>query len=244
MSKIVSISSPNSFTSTYTFYFSKDIQMIFMTEHGHLITQLIGKKIDTSLTMDQRAPPFNFLTAPPSTVMRTTAIPANASDNLEFSFLPKYSSSRYYVYMYFAEIQKLQANQIRQFNIFVNGKLLNSDPAVNPVYLQNLYYLSVISETKLELWLNKTSRSTLPPLLNAVEIYMAKDFLQSETYQTDGMYYLVRYTDFTLKCLSTINSRPCTSLFTCIIILIILLFTGICLVIILSDLVLFMIINS
>jgi len=177
-------------------------------------------------------------------VMRTTAIPANASDNLEFSFLPKYSSSRYYVYMYFAEIQKLQANQIRQFNIFVNGKLLNSDPAVNPVYLQNLYYLSVISETKLELWLNKTSRSTLPPLLNAVEIYMAKDFLQSETYQTDGMYYLVRYTDFTLKCLSTINSRPCTSLFTCIIILIILLFTGICLVIILSDLVLFMIINS
>jgi len=149
--------------------------------------------------------------------MRTTAIPANVSDNLEFSFLPKYNSSRYYVYMYFAEIQKLQENQIREFNIFVNGKLLRSE--VNPFYLQNLYYYSsAISETKLELWLNKTSRSTLPPLFNAVEIYMEKDFLQSETYQTDGMYYyLVRYTDFTLKFLFTVNSRPCTSLFTCII---------------------------
>jgi senescence-induced receptor-like serine/threonine-protein kinase len=134
---------------------------------------------------------------------------------MEFSFLPKYNSSRYHVYMYFAEIQKLQENQIREFNIFVNGKLLSSE--VNPLYLQNLYYSRAISETKLELWLNKTSRSTLPPLFNAVEIYMSKDFLQSETYQTDGMYYLVRYIDFTLKFLFTVNSRPCTSVFTCII---------------------------
>jgi len=172
------------------------------------------KKIDTSLTVDQ-APSFSFIPVPPSTVMRTAAIPANASDNFEFSFLPKYNASTYYVFMYFAEIQKLQENQIREFNIFVNGKLLRSE--VNPFYLQNLYYYSSgISETKLELWLNKTSRSTLPPLFNAVEIYMSKDLLQSETYQTDGKHYLVRYTDFTLKFLFTVNSRPFTSLFTCI----------------------------
>ncbi|KAK2378923.1 LRR receptor serine/threonine-protein kinase IOS1 [Trifolium repens] len=48
-----------------------------------------------------------------------------------------------------------------------------------------MYYISVIDENKLELWFNKTSRSTLPPLFNAIEIYMTKDFLQSETYQTD-----------------------------------------------------------
>jgi hypothetical protein len=100
--------------------------------------------------------------------------------------------------MYFAEIQKLEANQIREFNIFVNGKLLNNDPLI-PLYLQSMYYISVIDENKLELWFNKTSRSTLPPLFNAIEIYMTKDFLQSETYQMDGKYYiLVRYTDFVL----------------------------------------------
>ncbi|WJX42991.1 hypothetical protein P8452_30154 [Trifolium repens] len=142
------------------------------------------KMVNTSLTINQGAPSFNFLPLPPSTVMRTTSIPANFSDNIEFHFLPKYNASRYYVYMYFAEIQKLEANQIREFNIFVNGKLLNSDPLI-PLYLQSMYYISVIDENKLELWFNKTSRSTLPPLFNAIEIYMTKDFLQSETYQTD-----------------------------------------------------------
>ncbi|KAK2432694.1 Leucine-rich repeat transmembrane protein kinase protein [Trifolium repens] len=142
------------------------------------------KMVNTSLTINQGAPSFNFLPLPPSTVMRTTSIPANFSDNIEFHFLPKYNASRYYVYMYFAEIQKLEANQIREFNIFVNGKLLNNDPLI-PLYLQSMYYISVIDENKLELWFNKTSRSTLPPLFNAIEIYMTKDFLQSETYQTD-----------------------------------------------------------
>jgi hypothetical protein len=156
------------------------------------------KMVNTSLTIDQGAPSFNFLPLPPSTVMRTASIPENFSDNIEFHFLPKYNASRYYVYMYFAEIQKLEANQIREFNIFVNGKLLNNDPLI-PLYLQSQYYISVIDENKLELWFNKTSRSTLPPLFNAIEIYMTKDFLQSETYQMDGKYYiLVRYTDFVL----------------------------------------------
>ncbi|XP_058780587.1 putative leucine-rich repeat receptor-like protein kinase At2g19210 [Vicia villosa] len=140
------------------------------------------KKTDTSLIIDQGAPSFNFLPLPPSAVMQTTSIPEKDSDNIKFYFLPKYNASRYYMYLYFAEIQKLEPNQIREFNIFVNGKLLNT---VNPLYLQSLYYVSVISENKLELWLNKTSKSTLPPLFSAIEIYMTKDLLQSETYQTD-----------------------------------------------------------
>lgn len=143
------------------------------------------KQIDTSLTINQGAS-FNFLPLPPSIVMRTAAIPSNASNNIEFYFLAKCNASTYYVYLYFAEIQKLQENQTREFNIFVNGELLNNDP-INPSYLQRLYYVSAVSETRLELWINRTSRSTLPPLLSAIEIYMTKDFLQSQTYQTDGM---------------------------------------------------------
>ena len=119
--------------------------------------------------------------------MRTAAIPANASDNIELYFLPKYNASTYYVYVYFAEIQKLQANQIREFHTFVNGRLLNTAP-VDPVYLRSLYYAEVISEPRLELWVNKTNRSTLPPLINAIEIYMAKDFSQLGTNQADGMF--------------------------------------------------------
>jgi len=100
--------------------------------------------------------------------------------------------------MFFAEIQKLEANQIREFNIFVNGSILNIDP-INPVYLQSGYNIA-ISENSLELSINKTSRSTLPPLLNAIEIYMARNFSQSETNQKDGMFLdtLILFSDITL----------------------------------------------
>lgn len=144
------------------------------------------KQIHTSLTIDQDATSYNFLPLPPSVVMGTAAIPENVSDNIEFHFLPKYNASTCYVYMFFAEIQKLQPNQIREFNIFVNGDLLNNAP-VNPLYLQSVYH-AAISEMPLELRINKTSRSTLPPLINAIEIYVAKNFSQPETYQTDGMF--------------------------------------------------------
>lgn len=156
------------------------------------------KLMNTSLTIDQGAPSFNFLPLPPSIVSSTAAIPANVNDNIEFYYHPKYNASTYYMYMYFDEIKKLQANQIREFDIFVNGKLFNNDP-VNPVYLKSLYYISAIAKPHLELWINRTSRSTLPPLINAIEIYMTKDFLQSQTYQTDGMF------SDTLILLSTYN---------------------------------------
>ncbi|KAL2982279.1 hypothetical protein AAZX31_13G333900 [Glycine max] len=140
-------------------------------------------QIDNTLTIDHDATSFDFLPLPPSIVMGTAAIPANVNDNIEFHFLPKNNASTCYVYMFFAELQKLQANQIREFNIFVNGDILNNAP-INPIYLQNAYHLAII-ENPLELWINKTSGSTLPPLLNAIEIYMTKNFSLSETYQTD-----------------------------------------------------------
>ncbi|XP_052727080.1 probable LRR receptor-like serine/threonine-protein kinase At1g05700 [Vigna angularis] len=141
-------------------------------------------QIDTLLTIDQGATSFNFLPLPPSIVMGTAAIPANVTDNIELRFVPMYNSSTLYVYMFFAEIQKLEANQTREFNIFVNGNILNIDP-INPPYLQSEYYMA-ISVNSLELSINKTSRSTLPPLLNAIEIYTSRNFSQSETNQKDA----------------------------------------------------------
>jgi len=118
--------------------------------------------------------------------MGTAAIPANVKDNIEFHFLPNYNSSTLYVYMFFAGIQKLQANQTREFNIFVNGDILNNYP-INPLYLQSVYHIA-LTEKPLDIWINKTSRSTLPPLLNAIEIYTTRNLSQSATYQTDGMF--------------------------------------------------------
>ena len=43
-----------------------------------------------------------------------------------------------------------------------------------------------------EVLIFKTESSTLPPILNAVEIYSVKNLLQSETDQQDGTYALPR----------------------------------------------------
>ncbi|XP_028779003.1 probable LRR receptor-like serine/threonine-protein kinase At1g05700 [Neltuma alba] len=145
------------------------------------------RQMNTSLPVDQgsssTASSSDLITYPPSTVMRTAATPANVSNKLEFRFQLGHNDSIYNVYLYFAEIQKLQANQIREFDIFLNGDLLNAD--ISPLYLKTLYYTSIITEPWLDVWINTTDRSTLPPLFNAIEIYMTKDLSQSQTQQTD-----------------------------------------------------------
>ncbi|KAI4314235.1 hypothetical protein L6164_027166 [Bauhinia variegata] len=118
------------------------------------------KHIKTSLWVDQGASSYSFLPLPPSNVTRTAAVPANA------------------------KIEKLEGNQVREFNVFVNGDLLNSNP-VKPSYLESIYYAALVTEPELKLWINGTNRSTLPPLVNAIEIYMTKDLLQTQTDQKD-----------------------------------------------------------
>ncbi|KAI9107873.1 hypothetical protein K1719_021209 [Acacia pycnantha] len=103
---------------------------------------------------------------------------------MEFHFQPRYNASQYYTYFYFAETQKLEANQIREFNAFLNGDLISSNP-ISPSYLEATYYISATTEPWFNIWINKTGRSTLPPILNAIEIYMVKDLSQSQTQQTD-----------------------------------------------------------
>jgi hypothetical protein len=50
---------------------------------------------------------------PPSVVMNTAVTPVNGNDPLEFSWDSEYATSEYYIYMYFAEVVKLQPNQSR-----------------------------------------------------------------------------------------------------------------------------------
>ncbi|XP_054782069.1 probable LRR receptor-like serine/threonine-protein kinase At1g05700 [Prosopis cineraria] len=146
------------------------------------------ERMNTSLPVGQGSsssvPSYSFITVPPSTVMRTAATPANVRNDMEFHFLPRYNASTYYTCLYFAETQKLQANQIREFNTFLNGGLINSDP-VSPPYLETEYYIQATTEPWFDIWINKTGRSTLPPIFNAIEIYMVKDLSQSQTQQTD-----------------------------------------------------------
>ena len=120
----------------------------------------------------------------PATVMETAVKPVNGS--LDFYLVGIDSSQEFYMYFHFAEIEEVQ-DQIREFTISLNNKTI-SDP-IEPKYMVSDSYFtqSSLSGIQMNFSLAKTNRSTLPPIMNALEIYMIKEFLQSPTEQLDGI---------------------------------------------------------
>ena len=123
-------------------------------------------------------------------MMRTASGPDNVSEPFEFSWDATSASDQFYVYLHFAEVEKLQPNQSREFNIYLNEKLWYTEPFVPP-YLKVYTIVSalvVTGKTRYTISLKKTENSTLPPIINAYEIYSVKKFSDSGTNETDGMY--------------------------------------------------------
>ncbi|KAL6137556.1 hypothetical protein ACLB2K_062848 [Fragaria x ananassa] len=118
--------------------------------------------------------------------MSTVATPKNVSDNLSFFWLPTDPNAEYYVYMHFAEVVELQANQSRQLDITWNG-----EHYAGP-FVPNFFYTTTVSSTKALTGgnykfsiSNPDGNSVLQPILNGIEIYQLIKFPQLETKQDD-----------------------------------------------------------
>lgn len=141
----------------------------------------------------------------PSKVLSTASTLINASAPMEFYWNDDDPSSLYYVYMYFAEVQVLKANQSRLFKIYLNDNLWIKDDILV------LYLTENVARSLAPLTVNSTydfkfimsQGSTLPPLLNAIEIYKVINFLQLTTQQQDGN---ILYTLFFMHALSFLLS--------------------------------------
>ncbi|KAL8139825.1 hypothetical protein V2J09_005846, partial [Rumex salicifolius] len=92
------------------------------------------------------------------------------------------STSQYFIYLHFAEVMKLTANETREFNISINGLLMDDMP-YSPSYLVAETYANfeAISGSELTISFEKTAHSTLPPIINALEYFMVKELLQALT---------------------------------------------------------------
>ncbi|VVB16617.1 unnamed protein product [Arabis nemorensis] len=126
---------------------------------------------------------------PPKAALATAAIPTNAKEPLKLEWSnPEKPDDQYYLYGHFAEIQGLGSNDTREFNMVLNGKVLSSDPVI-PKKLKVTTVLSVSPMTcdggECSLQLVRTNSSTLPPLLNAFEVYTVIQFPQSQTDESD-----------------------------------------------------------
>ncbi|KAI4305439.1 hypothetical protein L6164_028805 [Bauhinia variegata] len=121
----------------------------------------------------------------PKIVMSTLVTPVNASSPLSYSWTSRNASDKYYVYLYFAELQQLAKNETRSFNVIINGQPQNA--TIVPQYLSVDTYSSksAISGESFKILLVRTDDSTLPPILNAIEIYKVKEFPLPETDRED-----------------------------------------------------------
>jgi len=121
--------------------------------------------------------------------MSTAVTPANDSAPLVISWVPEDETDLFYVYMHFMEIQGLTRNQTRQFNITRNGELRVSNFSPRYVAVDTLYTSSAISGKEIKYSLERTKNSTLPPIINALEIYKVIHFPQPETFEADGTFH-------------------------------------------------------
>ncbi|BBG98666.1 Leucine-rich repeat transmembrane protein kinase protein [Prunus dulcis] len=122
---------------------------------------------------------------PPPIVMRTAATPRRANASLDFFWLPADDKASYSVYMHFAEVEKLQANQSRLQYITRNGQVFYELFAPDYLYTNSIFSPAALSGGKYNFSIRKAENSTLPPILKAIEIYTLKEFLELETNQED-----------------------------------------------------------
>lgn len=131
----------------------------------------------------------------PSVVLSTACTVINASEPMTFFWSDPLQSNEFYIYMYFAELEKLQANQSRLFKIYLNDDLWFSESLDLPYLKVNLAYVTQPLTTSgnsssqngtYSFKLVMSQGSTLPPILNAIEIFKAINFMQSPTDQDEG----------------------------------------------------------
>ncbi|XVF74471.1 hypothetical protein PTKIN_Ptkin13bG0112900 [Pterospermum kingtungense] len=118
----------------------------------------------------------------PSLAIITAGTPANASQPMDI-IMSSNTNTQFYVYMSFAEVENHRANQSREFTIYHNGEEWYGP--FNPKYLDVTTIYNPVPLKGIDFSIVRTSRSTLPPILNAFEIYKVNEFSQSQTNEND-----------------------------------------------------------
>ncbi|KAF8094799.1 hypothetical protein N665_0352s0010 [Sinapis alba] len=125
--------------------------------------------------------------ATPQDALKNAAMPTKASAPLMIEWISANPDVQFYLYTHFAELQDLQENETREFNLFWNGNFYHG-PLTPGNYSLTVFRRSpaTCKGGKCIVQLIRTNRSTHPPLLNAYEVYTVIPLPQSETNESDG----------------------------------------------------------
>ncbi|KAJ4771492.1 Leucine-rich repeat protein kinase family protein [Rhynchospora pubera] len=107
----------------------------------------------------------------PSLVLQTAAIPSSANDSIDITWSASDQSTSFYVVLHFCDFQAVRNNSLREFDIYANGDLVFKDP-IKIDYFETYYVWYIrTGHTNYNLSLKSTTRATLPPIINAIEVY-------------------------------------------------------------------------
>ncbi|ESQ50532.1 hypothetical protein EUTSA_v10023115mg [Eutrema salsugineum] len=140
------------------------------------------KTVNTSLTVDQG---FHNGYQPAPTVMSTAATPRNESQSMLLVLKPLDPNAKFYAYMHFAEIEEFKNNLTRQFDVWVDNTVLSRFFKPRYLFTDTVSTPEPVSGASLNFSLYQPTSDlggfVLPPIINALEIYQAIEFLQIPT---------------------------------------------------------------
>lgn len=123
---------------------------------------------------------------PPKVVMSSAVVASTAFGIVNRNLDRRAGSDQYYSYFHFSEVQKLAANETREFNIYLDSNEFFYGP-FSPEYLgmNTLWSVNPHYTKSYNFSITGTPNSSLPPTLNAYEIYSYNPWNQSATNAAD-----------------------------------------------------------
>ena len=120
----------------------------------------------------------------------TAVRPVNESDALYYNWAVDDLSLQLQVYMHFAELEQLNATQKREFNVCCGDNLCYNS-TIRPEYLITTTVeppQPLTGQSQYACTFKQTSKSNLPPIANAVEVFVIRQYKETPTRNQDGMY--------------------------------------------------------
>uniref|UniRef100_A0A0A8Y5D2 Malectin-like domain-containing protein n=1 Tax=Arundo donax TaxID=35708 RepID=A0A0A8Y5D2_ARUDO len=126
-----------------------------------------------------------------SKILWSSATPVNGT-RIDFTWSSDSSinndNASYLLLLYFAEVQRLPRNALRRFDILIDNATWNGSQRYTPKYLSaELVKRMVQGSREHTVSLVATSDATLPPILNAFEIYSVLPMTEFATNDADGI---------------------------------------------------------
>ncbi|XP_057519715.1 probable LRR receptor-like serine/threonine-protein kinase At4g29180 isoform X2 [Amaranthus tricolor] len=122
----------------------------------------------------------------PSSVMKAAIMPENVDQPIQLIMNVDHEITEYYCLLHVTEFLMLQTGEVREYNIAINHGPFYGP--YKPSYLEADTIYSTkpfISGSFVNITIKRNNRSTLPPLISAVELYSLKRFSQLSTNEAD-----------------------------------------------------------